>query len=296
MPAERWRVAVVGAGRMGQRYAAAYDTYPDTDLVALVDTNAKRAAAACERFAVPAHYPDVPQMLAAVRPEIVSVVTPGAYFHDVVLACAASPGMRAVQVRYTAAAGPAGAAPPPPPRHPQRRLVAPQVEKPMGGPLADCDEMVCSTLTPTLFPPSPCAPRPVWCAPATLERAQVAACAAHRVLFVGGNMQVAMNEVQEMVGRLRSGDFGAIVGASVHSYGGEYLGGGCQHMTVLRRLTSMEPREVVAWSDPPAGLTLRPARHGAPCPMPPDVHIIHICQVLDDALALGRQAATGALS
>jgi hypothetical protein len=30
--------------------------------------------------------------------------------------------------------------------------------------------------------------------------------------------------------------------------------------------------------------------------MPPDVHIIHICQVLDDALALGRQAATGALS
>ena len=36
---KRWRAAVVGVGRMGQQYAAAFATYHDTELVALVDGN-----------------------------------------------------------------------------------------------------------------------------------------------------------------------------------------------------------------------------------------------------------------
>ena len=191
-----WRVAVVGVGRMGQSYAAAYDTYPDTELVALVDNNAERAAAACAKFSVPAHFRTVPEMLAAVSPQIVSVITPGAYFRDAVVACAVSPGMEAIQI-----------------------------EKPFGGPLAACDEMV-------------------------------DACAANDVLFCGGNMQVAMPEVQEMAARVRAGDFGPIRSASVHGIAGEYVGGGCQHLAVLARLSGMEVAECTAWQDPPAGLTL----------------------------------------
>ena len=138
------RVAVVGVGRMGQSYAQAYATFPDTDLVALVDNNQvthamqllgllnpcsslaclqvaevhcrhcgpqprphnydmqslrrraqERAAAACERFGCPAHFCTVEEMLAAAQPEVVSVVTPGAYFKSAVLACAAAPSVKA---------------------------------------------------------------------------------------------------------------------------------------------------------------------------------------------------------
>ena len=181
---------------MGQQYAAAFETYPDTDLVALVDNNAERCQAAAERFSVPRHFRTVAEMLEAVRPEIVSVVTPGAYFHDTVLACASSAGMRAVQV-----------------------------EKPFGGPLSRCDAMV-------------------------------DACAANGVLFCGGNMQVAMPEVQEMAARIASGEFGPLRSASVHGFSGEYVGGGCQHLAVLEALSGRKVGSVIAWQDPPGGLFL----------------------------------------
>jgi len=195
--AEPWRAAVVGVGRMGQSYAAAFDTYPDTTLVALVDPSAERAEAACRRFSVPNHFRTVQEMLDSdCNPQIVSVITPGAYFKDAVLACAASPDVRAVQV-----------------------------EKPFGGPLEDADEMC-------------------------------AACEAAGIVFAGGNMQVAMNEVQEMAARIRSGEFGAITGCSVHGVGSEYLGGGCQHIAVLRSMTGMDITEVTAWMSPSGGLTI----------------------------------------
>jgi predicted dehydrogenase len=34
-----YRVAIVGAGRMGQVYAEAYSAFPETEVVALVDPN-----------------------------------------------------------------------------------------------------------------------------------------------------------------------------------------------------------------------------------------------------------------
>ena len=39
MPSQRHGVAVVGCGSMGQAYIRAYDTYPDTELIALAAAN-----------------------------------------------------------------------------------------------------------------------------------------------------------------------------------------------------------------------------------------------------------------
>eukprot|EP01045_Picozoa_sp_COSAG04_P022246 COSAG04_NODE_2486_length_4027_cov_4.967413_2_plen_404_part_00 len=112
-PPPPWRVAVIGGGRMGQNYCRLFASTPLAELAALVEPNAERATAVCAEFGIAAHHRDVPSMLAACRPQIVAVVTPGQFFRDAVLACAASPGMLAVQC-----------------------------EKPFGGPLADADAMV----------------------------------------------------------------------------------------------------------------------------------------------------------
>eukprot|EP01052_Picozoa_sp_SAG31_P019332 SAG31_NODE_1404_length_8479_cov_2.258760_11_plen_379_part_00 len=167
------------------------------DQVAVVDNNAERAAAVCERFGCPAHFRTVEEMLAApgVAPEVVSVVTPGKYFRETVLACARCPTIRAIQV-----------------------------EKPMGGPLRDADEMI-------------------------------SACDAAGIVFAGGNMQVAYPEVQEMAARLASGEFGPVISGNVQGWSSnEYLGGGCQHIAVLRALTGQEVVEVQAWGSPAEGL------------------------------------------
>ncbi len=97
------------------------------------------------------------------------------------------------------------------------------VDKPIGAVLADVDEMV-------------------------------TACAAAGVVFAGGNMQRAMTEVQQAARRLRAGEFGPIIGACVHRYGGEISGGGCQHVAVLRLLTGAEITEVVAAGAPEEAL------------------------------------------
>lgn len=96
-------------------------------------------------------------------------------------------------------------------------------DKPLAGVLSDADEMV-------------------------------ETCAARGVVFGGGNLQRAMNEVQEAARRIRSGAFGALIGASVHGFGGEISGGGCQHISVLRLFTGAEVDEVTAWGRPEEAL------------------------------------------
>jgi predicted dehydrogenase len=187
------RVAIVGAGRMGQEYALAYAAFPETTVVAFVDPNEQRTRAVCELHPGSSWYPTVEAMCAAVKPDVVSVVTPAKYMKDAVIAAAVSPGIQAVQC-----------------------------DKPFGGPLADCDEMV-------------------------------QACADAGVIFAGGNLQRAMGEVQHAAGLLRSGQFGNIVGAAMHSWQGEILGGGCQHVAVLRLLADAEVSSVTAWFDPAQG-------------------------------------------
>ena len=82
----------------------------------------------------------------------------------------------------------------------------------------------------------------------------VDACAERGIVFAGGNLQRAMNEVQEAASRLHNGEFGDIKGASVHGFGGEISGGGCQHISVLRLFTNAEVKEIVAWGTPPEAL------------------------------------------
>jgi len=96
-------------------------------------------------------------------------------------------------------------------------------DKPIGAVLADVDEMV-------------------------------DACAEAGIVFGGGNLQRAMTSVQQAANRLQAGEFGEIIGASVHRYGGEISGGGCQHIAVLRRLTGAEVTEVIAWGEPAEAL------------------------------------------
>ena len=84
--------------------------------------------------------------------------------------------------------------------------------------------------------------------------AMVTACQERGVVFAGGNLQRAMGEVQEAARWLRAGDYGTLRGASVHSWGGEISGGGCQHIAVLRLLAQAEVSAVIAWGKPDEAL------------------------------------------
>ena len=49
-PADAFRIAVVGSGRIAQSYLAAFKNLENVELVALVDTNAETLKAAVEAF------------------------------------------------------------------------------------------------------------------------------------------------------------------------------------------------------------------------------------------------------
>ena len=95
------------------------------------------------------------------------------------------------------------------------------VEKPIGGLLSDVDEMI-------------------------------EACESRGTVFGGGRVQRAIKEVQQVAGSIRDDEYGTLVGASVHNWGGgiQISGGGNQHVSVLRLLTGVEVSEVVAWAQP----------------------------------------------
>jgi len=78
----------------------------------------------------------------------------------------------------------------------------------------------------------------------------VDACAARGIVFGGGNLQRAMGEVYEAGLWLKQGEFGGVLGGSVHGWGGEISGGGCQHVSVLRLFLNAEVKEVMAWAKP----------------------------------------------
>jgi predicted dehydrogenase len=79
----------------------------------------------------------------------------------------------------------------------------------------------------------------------------VAVCEKRGVVFHGGNLMRATAELQEAAGWIHNGDYGELVGASIHHWGGgEISGGGCQQVSVLRLLTQAEVSEVIAWAQP----------------------------------------------
>ena len=183
------RVAIIGCGRLGQKYAEAYSTYPDTEIVAIAELNDDRRRAVGERFGVKALFQDADALLNSIVPDLAVVVTPTKFMRDVVIACAEA-GAQGISC-----------------------------EKPIAARLSDADAMV-------------------------------DACRERGIIFAGGNLQRAMNAVQEAAGRLRGGEFGEIRGAVVHRFCQEISGGGCQIVAILELFTGARVKEVLAWGTP----------------------------------------------
>lgn len=102
------RAAVLGCGAIGAgtavephpdvgviTHAGAYAACSDTELIAVCDADAARAAAAAERWGARA-YTDAGELLAREAPELVSVATPDATHAELVGLCLRAPGVRGV--------------------------------------------------------------------------------------------------------------------------------------------------------------------------------------------------------
>jgi predicted dehydrogenase len=107
---QRLRTALVGCGKVGSIHAQALRDLPESDFVAVCDSDPSRAAAFAARFNTRA-YPDLDAMLSEARPQALLVCTPHPLH--------AGPVVRA------AAAG-----------------VHALVEKPLAATLVDCDRML----------------------------------------------------------------------------------------------------------------------------------------------------------
>ena len=70
------RVAVIGAGFMGERHARIYAGLPDVELVAVCDVHEEAARELAERTGAPAHYTDFAELLRRDDLDAVSVCTP----------------------------------------------------------------------------------------------------------------------------------------------------------------------------------------------------------------------------
>ena len=195
MADKKLRVAIIGCGRMGQQYAEVYNTFENTEVVAIAEYNDERRKVVGERFGVKALYKDAEEMYQQMDavPDLAVVVLPGKFIKDAVIASAQA-GVRGVST-----------------------------DKPIGAKLSDVDEMIDT-------------------------------CGERGVVFHGGNLQRARADVQEAASWLRHGEFGKVRGATVHGWGGEISGGGCQHIAVLRLLTQAEITEVIAWGKPQEAL------------------------------------------
>ena len=190
---EKYTVAIIGCGRLGQHYAEVYQTLPNTELVAIAEHNSERRQAVGERFGIRALYQDAQDLFRHIVPDIAVVVLPGKYIKEAVIA-AAQAGVKGVST-----------------------------DKPIEARLSDVDAMI-------------------------------EECEARGVVFAGGNLQRAIGEVQEAAGWLHAGEYGPLRGASVHGWGGEISGGGCQHIAVLRLLAQAEITQVIAWGTPAEAL------------------------------------------
>ena len=105
------RTALIGCGKVGQIHAAALRDLPESDFVAVCDSDAQRAAAFAERYGVPRSYTDVRAMCRDAAVQAVTVCTPHP-LHAVPVIAAAECGAAAL------------------------------VEKPLAASLADCDAML----------------------------------------------------------------------------------------------------------------------------------------------------------
>ncbi len=191
--AEKYTVAIIGCGRLGQHYAEVYQTLPNTEVIAIAEYNPERRKIVGERFGISALYEDADDLFRHQKPDLSVVVLPGKYIKNAVIASAQA-GVKGVSA-----------------------------DKPVEARLSDVDEMITE-------------------------------CEKRGIVFAGGNLQRAIGEVQEAARWLHAGDYGQIRGASVHGWGGEISGGGCQHIAVLRLFTGAEIAEVTSWGAPQEAL------------------------------------------
>ena len=84
------KVAVIGVGSMGKNHARVYNELPNTQLVAVSDSDVKNAESVAARLGVHA-YSDHRQMLESERPDAVSIVVPTA-LHETVATDALNAG------------------------------------------------------------------------------------------------------------------------------------------------------------------------------------------------------------
>ncbi len=90
----KYRVGVIGGGRMGTHHARAYDLNPMTEVVAVADTDPENLELFCERFNVPG-YSTYGEMFAKERIDIAAPVLPVKAHPDAVVASARA-GVKAV--------------------------------------------------------------------------------------------------------------------------------------------------------------------------------------------------------
>ncbi|HEY3902200.1 MAG TPA: Gfo/Idh/MocA family oxidoreductase [Chthoniobacter sp.] len=77
-------------------HAAAYRACPDTELVAICDTDPEKLTRAGERWKVTGRYTDARELLSQSAPEVISICTPDAMHFEGVKAALSSPSVRGV--------------------------------------------------------------------------------------------------------------------------------------------------------------------------------------------------------
>lgn len=102
-PAQKYSVAIVGCGRMGQQYAEIYNALPDTEVVAIAEWNDERRGVVGKRFGVAALYKEASALFKDVVPDIAIVATPTKFMRDAIV-MAAEAGVKGVQVERPMAA------------------------------------------------------------------------------------------------------------------------------------------------------------------------------------------------
>jgi len=83
------KIAVIGVGAMGSNHARVYNDLPEVQLVAVADPNEKIVQSVARRFGVPS-YTDFKEMLAAEKPDAVSIAVPTALHEEVALGALAA--------------------------------------------------------------------------------------------------------------------------------------------------------------------------------------------------------------
>jgi predicted dehydrogenase len=93
--AEPFRVAVIGAGYFSQFHLEAWRTIPAVELAGLCDCDRAKARVSADRYGIARVFADPGEMLDALKPDLVDIVTPPAS-HASLVALAAHRGVRIV--------------------------------------------------------------------------------------------------------------------------------------------------------------------------------------------------------